>query len=163
MESPTQDEYELLLNSTIVYFENFLFDYYANSSEMQLLGVSGTLNNTGFELGIPDPRANLYMDFQVLVFFSDDSNPVPSAAELFEILTWTITTDYILACVRALNIPQFTGVTEVYFGRVHDDTSPLGKVMVFSQSTAELGSPMKIPNDTFQLRVRVPESVFHSP
>jgi hypothetical protein len=163
-ESPTRDEFELLLNATMVYFENYLLDYYANNTDLQLQGLTGTLNNTGFELGIPEPPANLYMDFQVLVYFADDSSSVPTAAELFQILTGSITTDYILTCVRTLDVPQFTSVTEVYFGPVNDEQpSPFGKVMVLSQSTAQVGSKVIIPGDTFQLRVRVPESVFRSP
>jgi hypothetical protein len=112
-ESPTEGEFELLWNATLEYMEQSTAEFYGNQTDVTFLGLSGQLKDQEFELGLPEARFNLYIESEVSLFYTEDSNP-PTLSEHISILTEPIDEDYILDCVRNLPVPQFQEVNEVY-------------------------------------------------
>jgi hypothetical protein len=112
-ESPTREEYELLWNVTLEYMEQSLMEYNGNQTDVELLGLSGLLNDEQFEVGFPETRFNLYIESQINLFYTEESNP-PTLSEHVDILTDLLDEDYILDCVRNLPVPQFQAVNEIY-------------------------------------------------
>jgi hypothetical protein len=74
-ESPTEGEFELLWNATLEYMEQSITEFYGNQTDVTFLGLSGLLKDQEFELGLPEARFNLYIESEVSIFYTEDSNP----------------------------------------------------------------------------------------
>lgn len=112
--SPTDDEYNTLTNRTAAYFTTFLNDTYAANDTVAFESLDLALNNTRFQLGIPEPRFNIYMDFVMSTQFSPTSTP-DTPAQIFNLLIPSITPNFILNEVRMVLDSPFTTVNEARF------------------------------------------------
>ena len=55
-----------MLNRTTLYFEMFFEEYYASNPDVEFFGVESSIGFTlyGAEAGIPEPRFDIYIDFE---------------------------------------------------------------------------------------------------
>jgi len=112
---PTEDEYNRALNETTAYFDGFFETFYANRDDVTFLGVESTIDSTAFGDGRPFEGYDVYIDFSSTeVVFAEDST-LPSSDEIFQIMSDSITTEYILQ-IRDNVGGTFADTTSVIFG-----------------------------------------------
>jgi len=112
---PTQDEYNRVLNETTAYFNGFFETFYANRDDVTFLGVESMIDSTAFGQGRPFDESDVYIDFSSTeVVFAEDS-ALPSSDEIFQIMSDSITTEYILQ-IRDNVGGTFADTTAVSFG-----------------------------------------------
>lgn len=113
---PTDTEYQEFTSRTSTYFTTFLNTTYTNTSSAtatDFVRLNLNLNNTRFELGVPEPRYNIYTDFVMDAEFAGDP---ASPAEIFDALVPAINANFILNEVRAISDSPFTTVNEAFMG-----------------------------------------------
>ena len=62
---PTEEEYSEMLNRTTIYFDMYFEEFYAGT-DVDFLGLDSMIGFTlyGAEAGIPEPRFDIYIDFE---------------------------------------------------------------------------------------------------
>lgn len=116
LEIPTAEEYELLVQETVSYLVD-VFDVYFHTTPGdfvgEFLGIEVSLDFTLFEAGIAGDRCNIYLDYDYVdIYFSPDSEGIPSKEEGYEMLRNLAASEYIINYVHPLG-GVFEFVTEV--------------------------------------------------
>jgi hypothetical protein len=110
--SPTDDEFNQMLDLTTIYFNLEFEEYFQDDPEVEFLRLETALLDTDYERGFPLERFNIYMEMSTNVIFSEDSNP-PPPEEVFRILNSFIDTTYIVDWVWQLTETPFISTQEV--------------------------------------------------
>lgn len=114
--SPTQAEFQQMMDITTKYYTQYFVDYYKNNSDKEFLRIENTLLNTAFNFGFPEPRHNIIMVYNSKVVFKDGSVQ-PGNLEIFEVMRLSIAAIYITDWVRTAVGTPFETVNEVYMAR----------------------------------------------
>jgi hypothetical protein len=113
---PTLAEYEEMNNRTAAYFETVIRDYYANSTNVTVSGVTSEINGTlyGAAAGIPRHPFNIYINFSFAFTYTQDSIP-PDAAQTFAIMKQADLVKYIFQVVRTFTGSPFQSTKQIHF------------------------------------------------
>lgn len=150
--TPSDADYAELAEATTDWFEQAVKE--SVPPFMFLLTVEYELDYAEYGAGMPEPRYNVLLVFEYVEYTyyvtNDTSDNAPSAAMINQIMTNSITAEYIIEVVR--KIPAFADVNEVFY-EAQDNTFEPIPTPSFSPSPFPISptpSPVPVDEPTFE-------------
>jgi hypothetical protein len=110
---PTEDEYNEMLRRITEYFVDIFTAM--NDADTEFVSIDSSIDFRLYGDGAVIPRFNIYMNFDFSNFIYTETSVVPTVAEIFDILRYSINQEFILDIVRTYTGTPFESTNEVKF------------------------------------------------
>jgi len=114
---PTATIYDEALNGTHAFLSKKLNDLASDDENFPFFQLDLAIAVSGFEIGVPSDRFNVYIEFESRSLFNFGPNsPCPQSEQYFKILQDSMSTDYVTEYIWS--IPGFNTTTEAVLRKV---------------------------------------------